>query len=215
MNYLNLVNAVLRRLREDEVTSVTDNNYAKLIASYVNDAKQDVENAYQWNALSSTIVATTVPNVINYVLVGSGHRFEVLDVWNNYDKGFLSNSPVSHMTQLLLADSPQKGSPTLYAFNGQSSTGNVQVDLYPIPDAAYPIYFNLITPQADLVANTDQLLVPSQPVIMGAYARALAERGEDAGIGSGDAYNMYLRVLGDAIALESQRYIETSTWLSV
>lgn len=215
MNYLNLVNAVLRRLREDDVTSVTDNNYAKLIGSYINDAKQDVENAYSWNALTATIVATTVPNVINYVLVGSGSRFEVIDVWNNYDKGFIENSPTSYMTKLLLSDSPQKGSPTLYAFNGQSANGDVQVDLYPIPDAAYPIYFNFVTPQADLVANTDQLSVPSQPVIMGAYARALAERGEDAGIGSGDAYNMYLRTLGDAIALESQRYIEESTWLSV
>jgi len=214
MNYLNLVNAVLKRLREDEVTSVTDNNYAKLIGSYVNDSKQEVENAYSWNALTSTIVATTVPNVINYVLVGSGHRFEVVDVWNNSDKVFLENTPSSQMTQLLLTTSPQTGSPGYYAFNGQSSTGDVQVDLYPIPNAAYNIYFNVVTPQADLVANTDDMLVPSQPVILGAYARALAERGEDAGIGSGDAYGQYLKVLADTIALESQRYIEESTWIA-
>ena len=214
MNYLNLVNAVLKRLREDEVTSVTDNNYAKLIGSYVNDSKQEVENAYSWNALTSTIVATTVPNVINYVLVGSGHRFEVVDVWNNSDKVFLENTPSSQMTQLLLTTSPQTGSPGYYAFNGQSSTGDVQVDLYPIPNAAYNIYFNVVTPQADLVANTDDMLVPSQPVILGAYARALAELGEDAGIGSGDAYGQYLKVLADTIALESQRYIEESTWIA-
>lgn len=215
MNYLNLVNAVLKRLREDEVTSVTDNNYAKLIGAYVNDAKQDVENAYSWNALTSTIVATTVPNVFNYVLTGSGHRFEVLDVWNDYDKSFMDNTPISKMTQLLLTDSPQTGSPTLYAFNGQSANGDVQVDVYPIPNAAYNIYFNVVAPQADLVANTDELLVPSQPVILGAYARALAERGEDAGIGSGDAYALYSKVLADSIALESQRYIEESSWVSV
>ena len=215
MNYLNLVNAVLKRLREDEVTSVTDTNYSKLIASYVNDAKQDVENAYSWNALTSTIVATTSANVFNYVLTGSGHRFEVLDVWNDHDKAFMDNTPISMMTQLLLTDNPQKGSPTLYAFNGQSSGGDVQVDVYPIPNAAYNIYFNVVAPQADLVADTDELLVPSQPVILGAYARALAERGEDAGIGSGDAYGLYSKVLADTIALESQRYIEESTWVSV
>jgi len=215
MNYLNLVNAVLQRLREDEVSSVTDTNYSKLIAAYVNDAKQDVENSYSWNALTSTIVATTSANVFNYVLVGSGSRFEVMDVWNDFDKDFMNNTPISTMTRLLLTDNPQKGSPGYYAFNGQSSNGDVQVDVYPIPDAAYNIYFNLVTPQADLVANTDQLLVPSQPVILGAYARALAERGEDAGIGSGDAYALYSKALGDAIALESQRYIETSTWISV
>jgi hypothetical protein len=214
MNYLNLVNAVLKRLREDEVTSVTQTNYTKLIGSYVNDAKQEVENAYNWNALTSTIVATTVPNVINYTLVGSGHRFEVIDVWNNSDKMFLENTPSSLMTQWLLTTSPQKGSPGYYAFNGQSSAGDVQVDLYPIPDAAYNVYFNVVTPQADLVANTDDMLVPSQPVILGAYAKALAERGEDSGIGSGDAYGQYLRVLADTIALESQRYLEESTWIA-
>jgi hypothetical protein len=58
------------------------------------------------------------------------------------------------------------------------------------------------------------MLVPSQPVILGAYARALAERGEDAGIGSGDAYGQYLKTLADTIALESQRYIEESTWIA-
>jgi hypothetical protein len=213
MNYLNLVNAVLRRLREDDVTSVTDNNYSKLIGSYVNDSKQEVENAYSWNALTSTIVATTQPNIINYVLTGSGHRFEVVDVWNNSEKVFLENTPSSLMTQWLLTTSPQKGSPGYYAFNGQSAAGDVQVDLYPIPDAAYNIYFNVVTPQADLVNNTDDMLVPSQPVILGAYARALAERGEDAGIGSGDAYGQYLKVLADTIALESQRYVEESTWI--
>lgn len=214
MNYLNLVNAVLKRLREDEVSSVNDSTYSKLIGSYVNDSKQEVENAYSWNALTSTIVATTVPNVFNYALTGSGHRFEVLDVWNDYDKVFIDNTPVSKMTQLLLTSSPQKGSPTLYAFNGQSSNGDVQVDLYPIPNAAYNIYFNVVAPQADLVANTDEMLVPSQPVVLGAYARALAERGEDAGIGSGDAYSLYLKVLADTIALESQRYIEETNWIA-
>lgn len=214
MNYLNLVNAVLKRLREDEVSSVNDSTYSKLIGSYVNDSKQEVENAYSWNALTSTIVATTVPNVFNYALTGSGHRFEVLDVWNDYDKVFIDNTPVSKMTQLLLTSSPQKGSPALYAFNGQSSNGDVQVDLYPIPNAAYNIYFNVVAPQADLVANTDEMLVPSQPVVLGAYARALAERGEDAGIGSGDAYSLYLKVLADTIALESQRYIEETNWIA-
>jgi hypothetical protein len=47
---------------------------------------------------------------------------------------------------------------------------------------------------------------------MGAYARALAERGEDGGIGSGDAFALYQKTLGDAIAIESQRYVEESNW---
>jgi hypothetical protein len=58
------------------------------------------------------------------------------------------------------------------------------------------------------------MLVPSQPVILGAYARAIAERGEDSGMGSNDAYSVYLKILADNIALQSQRYIEESTWIA-
>ena len=35
MTYLQLVNSVLRRLREDEVTTVAQNSYSKLIGEFV------------------------------------------------------------------------------------------------------------------------------------------------------------------------------------
>ena len=43
MTYLNLVNNVLRRLREDEVASVSNDTYSKMVGDFVNDAKQFVE----------------------------------------------------------------------------------------------------------------------------------------------------------------------------
>lgn len=45
MNYLNAINRVLRRLREDEVSSVTSTAYAKLVGDYVNDAVRLVEDS--------------------------------------------------------------------------------------------------------------------------------------------------------------------------
>lgn len=214
MTYLELVNAVLKRLREDEVTTVTASNYSKLIGSYVNDAKMDVENAYSWNALADTLTVNTGTGIFNYTLVGSGQRFEVIDVWNNTtnEKFFLENRPISWMTKMLLDESPDRDSPLYYSFNGEDANGDTQVDIYPIPDATYQLFFNVTKPQGDLVANSDRLLVPSLPVIMGAYARALAERGEDGGIGSADAFMFYQKALGDAISIESNRYIEESNW---
>lgn len=217
MTYLELVNAVLKRLREDEVTTVTASNYSKLIGSYVNDAKMDVENSYSWNSLADTLTVNTTTGIFNYTLVGSGQRFEVIDVWNNNsnEKYFLENRPISWMTQMLLNDNPDQGSPSYYSFNGEDTNGDTQVDLYPIPSGSYQLFFNVTKPQSDLTNNSDRLLVPSLPVIMGAYARALAERGEDAGIGSGDAFMFYQKALGDAISIESNRYIEESNWGAV
>ena len=212
--YLQLVNDVLIRLRENEVTSVSDSSYSKLIGKYVNDAKRMVEDAYNWNALSDTLSAVTGADVFNYVLVGSGQRFRVIDVLNDTSDDYLRLKTTADMNRLFLLSSTDKGSPRYYNFNGTNSNGDTQVDLYPIPDGVYNLRFNIIKPQLPLAANGDTLLVPSEPVIFGAVARAIAERGEDGGIGSSEMYAMYTQSLGDAIALESGRYLEEDAWIT-
>jgi hypothetical protein len=48
-----------------------------------------------------------------------------------------------------------------------------------------------------------------------AYAKALAERGEDGGLASNEAYGLYKTSLADAISLEQNRYIEETQWISI
>jgi hypothetical protein len=214
MNYVQLVNSVLRRLRETEVSSVSDNAYSKLIGEFVNDGKRQAEDAYPWNALSETLTASTSDNIFNYVLVGSGQRFRVLDVLNDTSNIIVNNATTRWMNEQFLLTSVQKGSPAYYNFNGTNSNGDTQVDLFPIPNGVYEVRFNIIKPQVALSADADVLLIPSEPVIFNATARAMAERGEDGGIASGEMYAIYKQSLADAIAIESGRYIEESAWMA-
>ena len=212
--YLDLVNNVLTRLREPTVTSVQDTTYSKLIGVYVNDAKREVEDAYDWNSLTTTLTATTTDSVFNYILTGSGTRFRVIDVLNDTNDFQMKYASTVWMDrQFLLVDSG-KGSPAYYNFNGVDSNGDTQVDLYPIPDAAYTIRFNLIVPQTDLVNDTDRILVVPHLVSMLAYAKAIAERGEDSGILSSEAYQIYRLALADAVAIERNRYLEEVVWVN-
>jgi hypothetical protein len=215
MNYIQLVNSVLRRLRETEVSSVADNAYSKLIGEFVNDAKRQAEDAYPWNALSETLTASTAADIFNYVLVGSGQRFRVIDVLNDTSNTIVQNATTRWMDEQFLLTSVQKGSPAYYNFNGTNSNGDTQVDLFPIPNGVYEIRFNVIKPQVALSADADILLIPSEPVIFNATARAMAERGEDGGIASGEMYAIYKQSLADAIAIESGRYIEESAWMAI
>ena len=214
-NYLQLTNSVLRRLREPEATSVNDNEYVKLIATYINDSKRQVEDAYNWNSLSDTLSAVTATDIFNYVLVGSGQRFRLIDIINDSSNMIMQNRTTRWMDQAFLVNDPPKGPPIYFNFNGTDANGDTQVDFYPIPDGTYNVRFNIIKPQIELVADADILLVPHEPVIMGAYARAIAERGEDAGIQGNEAYALYLTSLSDAIALESGRYIEEQEWFAI
>ena len=211
-NFLQLTNSVLSRLRESEATSVNDNDYTRLVARWINDSKRQVEDAYNWNSLSDTLTAVTADAIFNYVLEGSGQRFRVIDVLNDTSNCFVQNASTRWMDEKFLLTTAQKGAPRYYNFNGTNANGDTQVDLYPIPDGEYNIRFNIIKPQIELVDNADILLVPHEPVIMGAYARAIAERGEDGGVQSNEAYALYSQSLADAISLESGRYVEEQSW---
>lgn len=61
MTYLEIVNKVLRRLREPTVTTVTENSYSALVGEFVNDAKRFVEDSWQWRALHDKL---TIPLTI-------------------------------------------------------------------------------------------------------------------------------------------------------
>ena len=214
--YLELVNETLTRLREAEVTAVTDNAYSKLIGKYINDSKRQIEDAYNWNALSETLTVNTSANLFNYVLTGIGQRFRVIDVFNAQSKQTLVNETTTRMNNLFLGVSgPAKtGPPDRFNFNGVDGNGDTQVDLYPIPDGVYNIYFNVINPQDPLSASADELKIPSEPVIFLAYSKALLERGEDSGITSTEAYQLYLQSLSDHIAAEANRYPDELTWIT-
>jgi hypothetical protein len=215
-NYLDLTNEVLVRLREPEASSVSDNAYVKLIARYINDAKTQVENAYNWNCLSNTLTATTQPSIFSYALTDSGQRFRVIDVLNDTTNTYVRNISTTEMNKLfLMAAGVASGPPVYYNFNGTDNNGDTLIDFYPAPDTVYQIRVNIIQPQPDLVANSDQMLVPREAVILAALARAQAERGEDGGVQSAETYALFKQSLADAISLESARYIEDSEWVAI
>ena len=78
MTYLDLVNNVLRRIRETEVSSVQSTAYSKLIGDLINDAKDLVETSWDWSALRTTLTITTTADVFNYSLTGSQNNICLL-----------------------------------------------------------------------------------------------------------------------------------------
>lgn len=212
--YLQLVNNVLTRLREPTVTSVQDSAYSRLIGIYVNDAKREVEDAYDWNSLSTTLTAETIDGVFNYVLEDSGTRFRVIDILNDTTNIMMDYAATNWMDQQFLLIDQNKGSPAYYNFNGVDVNGDTQVDIFPIPDGVYTLRFNLIVPQLDLALDTDRILVPGHLTCLLAYAKAIAERGEDAGILSSEAYQLYKMALADYVSIERNRYLEEMVWVN-
>jgi hypothetical protein len=215
MTYLELVNDVLIRLREPSVTTVTANDYSSLIGKFVNDAKRQVEDAYAWNILGTTITLTTTAGTYSYALTGSGQKFQVLDVLNVTSNLGMRNIDFVSMNRKQNFSTPVSGIPSEYAFDGVNGSYDTKVSIYPRPDGVYSIPFSLAVPQATLSSDSTVVLVPDVLVSQNAYARALVERGEDGGLSSSEAYALYKSMLSDYIALEGTRYPENQEFVPV
>ena len=208
MTYLNLVNNVLRRLREDEVTSVQSNTYSKMAGDFVNDAKRIVEDSWDWSALRTTLTITTTADIFNYVLTGSQNRIKALNVINDTANVFMEYKTATYFDEVYLVSDPVKGAPKYYSYNGVDSDGDTQIDVYPKPDGVYTLRFNCVQRSADLSADTDDLLVPAMPVMHLAIAFLARERGETGGTSAPEYFSIADKYLSDAIALDAQKHPE-------
>jgi hypothetical protein len=210
MTYLELVNDVLTRLRETNVSTVSETSYSALVGKFVNDAKRQIEDSFNWNVLSTTVTITTVANTSSYSMTGAGQKFQVNDAINTTSDIGLQNISFVRMNRNLNFGTPSTGVPAEFAFNGVDGSGDTKVDLYAIPDGVYTILFDLAVPQANLSADGTSVKVLDYLVTQSAYARSLIERGEDGGTASSEAYALFRGMLSDAIALESTRYVENN-----
>ncbi len=214
MTYLQIVNSVLRRLRENETDSVENatDSYVKLIGDYVNDALNIVENAWDWSALRKTITVNTVEDTISYSLTGLNNEFKVIDVINDTSNVFMRPASVSWMNNVYLNQEPAKSSPEYYSWNGVDASGNALVDLYPKPDGVYTLRFNIVDRADPFENDTDKLVVPSQPVINYAVALAARERGETGGTSAQELFSIADTTLADAVAFDAARFPSETVW---
>ena len=215
MTYLQLVNDVLIRLRETQVSTVTETSYSTLIGRFVNDAKRQVEDSYGWNVLGQTVTITTTSGTYEYSMTGAGQKFQVMDALNTTANVGLQNISFVQMNRFQNLVPAISGIPEYYSFDGVDGNGDTKVVLYARPDGVYNIPFSLTVPQATLSSDNTNVLVPDVLVVQNAYARALVERGEDGGLNSSEAYQLYRSMLADYIALESTRYPEAQEFVAI
>lgn len=215
MTYLEIVNKVLRRLREDTVDTVNQTTYSALIGEFVNDAKRTVEDAWDWSALRTTLTVTTSSDIFNYSLTGSGNRLELLDVVNDTSNFFMKYRDSHWFNKTFLVDEPATGSPMYYGFNGIDTNGDTAIDLSPIPDGVYSLRFNAILRTPELTEDTDTVAIPTLPIIHTAVALAVAERGESGGQSAAELLIIADRMLSDAIALDAYKHPEELVYQAV
>jgi hypothetical protein len=215
MTYLELVNGVLTRMREDTVTTLAGESdpVVLIVADLVNDAKRTVEDSHTWNSLRYEWDFTTVPGQALYGLTDAGQYANI---------EYIFGSDGSELRQERLVDIKRKkskgvsGNGTLYyAPNGKDANRDLQIELFPVPVAAVDFTVGGFKRQGDLTADDQNMLVPNKPVLYYALALAARERGEVGGQSSAELFQMANQFLSDAIAYDASNTELDNIWMTV
>jgi len=217
ITYLQAVNRVLVKLRQSQVSTLNGaDEYTSLIAAYVNEAKEEVEDAWRWSTLQNTISISLVGGQTDYSLTGSGENYELYDIWNVTNRWRIQGPFNSMFVNRNYILSTGQGAPAYFDFHGQDANGDQVIRFQPTPATTGTIV-NVYgySKQGYLSTTSDdstRIKVPWKPVVYGAYAKAVSERGEDGGVSFAEANAMYLQVLADAIAMDVRKEHESNDW---
>jgi hypothetical protein len=205
MTYLDMINSILRRLRERTVGTANETAYSTLIGQLINDAKNEIETAWDWSVLRATVTATTANNIVSYSLTGAGQDATIESVIDDTSNVVLTYRPnVDFENWYLVSPTVQTGAPKYYNVNGVDPNGDLIMDFFPRPDGVYDVRINLVVRTPDMALDTDSTRIPARAVEMLAYAKAVEERGEDGGSMAQGIYATAERVISDAIARDAQ-----------
>ena len=216
MTYLQIINGVMRRLRENTVSTSAETDYSTMIGDLVNDAKTTVEQSHEWTSLRSTITVATVLDQTTYSLTGAYQDSILKESLNDTSNWFLRLKSKNFFNrQTYLAGTTPSSAPNEFMWNGTDSDGYLQVDLFPTPDGIYSLRFDMVTPQAPLASDATVLKVPSDPVLQLAFAMALRERGETGGQSAAEQFGVAAISMSDAIQIDANKYQNELTFFPV
>lgn len=212
MTYLQIVNGVLRRLRESTVSTYNETEYSTMIGDFVNDALEIVQNAHQWSALFTSITITTAASTQNYTLDGMGEMGQLLDFINDTSNTRMKPASIAWMNTRTNMGGTQEGSPLHFTFNGTANDRDPKIDLWPVPDGVYSLIAKVKKHQSQISDGATEILVPAQPVIQFTYAFAIRERGEVGGTNYNEQMMLAKTMLSDYIQIDKERHPESLYW---
>jgi hypothetical protein len=181
--YLQLTNLVLERMREGTVATVTENLYSTLISRLINQVKNEIEQAFYWNALRDTYSINTVADTTSYTFTDAGPEAVVISAWDTTSQNQLKRGTNAQFDLFYFGVSSgniRTGAPTHYLPAGVSTDYDLRIDLLPKPDAVYALQVNVYKPQDDLSAGGDVPLIPQGVLVEEVVARLMNERGDEA-----------------------------------
>lgn len=196
---LTIVNKVLQKLREEQVSAVGNTDYAKLIAMFVNDAKEDLEDMWFWT-VNETEIDTSIlaDGTREYDLTSTTDRSFLVRYINDrqpmaYDitsgeQSVVDDVPLKYLRNWrnsFTGTVPTVASPKEFAIKPDADGRGYSIELVQGSTTARTWRTYWYAPQAELAtdgtAGGTSILLPERPIYLKALFYAYNERGEEMG----------------------------------
>lgn len=231
MTLVQVVNRVLRRLREDTVAALSTSSYARLIGEFVSEVHQEVALIHDWGNGYKDVVFDCAVGQSVYDLTadvdGGGDVISGGSVTNENSEpqarfaGYVYNtsSSTEPRSRLPLAatdyfnakkneDRDAQNTPCYVDLRLKADGTGYEAELYPIPNSTYRIRLPMWIPENELVTDgTDDntaIRLPTRPIVLGAFYLALNERGEEMGEPGNIAERRYYDAIAAAIEADTK-----------
>jgi hypothetical protein len=215
MTYLELVNNVLRRLRETEVSTINQTTYSTMVGDFVNDAKELVEARHNWSANRQELEIVTLEDTRIYSLTGFGQNGDLLTHYNDTNNTELKKVSQHWMDHKNNTQEVPVGTVEYFTFRGLDSNKDAQIEVWPNPSTGQVLNFYFEKSQSLLVNEADVVNIPHLPIIHLAVAMLAEEKGEAGGTQSARYFRMADRYLADAIMGDIEKNREEWIWREV
>lgn len=215
MTYLEAINAVLRRLRETEVSTPSQTAYSTLIGDFVNDAREYVEGRHDWLGLEETITVTTASGTAEYEVTGMGESGMIESVVDTTNNRVLMETDILNIRITEEINPPDDSVPIYYAVSSIATDLTPKITFQPTPDGVYSIKVQVDKSGVVLTDGEDNLVVPSTPVVQLAYSFALRERGETGGTSAVEMAGLAEVYIGTAIQRDRAKRPADNIWKEV
>lgn len=241
MTKLEIINAVLRRLRETTVSATNDSDYTVLLSSFLNDVMGEAQDAWDWSTMiyrtdftlsaGDRVVNTQdAAEISNAVITNEfskpwvrwdarGNKYHMAFEVTSGSEIMIPESSRSYITGLERLGEINTNRPTswMWYYSTDASLRGVTIEFDATTDSDRDYSFYFYTPQGELALDsTDdatEILLPGRMLTNGVLYYALNERGEEMGEPGNVAERRWLSSL--AAAIEDDDRIQKRQYASV
>lgn len=220
--YGDVINKVMEKLREEAVTSLSD-DYTLLIGAWVNTIKEEIEDSWNWQAGREVIEFETTVGQREYTLSGTNARarlvyeknpahgqlpmmFDTTD--SSSDAGFrlIELTNTSRQSADLRFSTQTSAKPMYFSLTRSAANDSLKLAFRESPESTRQYGGVFYVPDDELNNLTDTIHVPFNVLVLGTLWIASAERGEELGLNTDLLFQTYQNRLAQAKALEMDEY---------